>query len=53
MITLLYSKSQHFTCLSSPQLNKYGCLALTANPRTELTCPVKDTFSLPVANSHI
>ena len=35
--TLLYSKSQHFTCLSSPQENKYGCLELTANPRTVLT----------------
>ena len=51
--TLLYSKSQHFTCLSSPQENKYGCLELTANPRTVLMWPVSESFNLPLPSSQI
>lgn len=51
--TLLYSKSQHLTCLSSPQLNKYGCLVLKARPLTVLTWPVSDKRSLPLAKSQI
>ena len=53
VLTLLYSKSQHFTCLSSPQENKYGCLVLTTRPRTVLICPVNDSFKRPLAKSQI
>lgn len=34
--TLLYSRSQHLTCLSSPQENRYGLRELTATPLTVL-----------------
>lgn len=52
-LTLLYSRSQHFTCLSSPQENKYGLLVLTITPRTVLMWPVNDSFNLPLAKSQI
>ena len=51
--TLLYSKSQHLTCLSSPAENKYGWRGLTATPRTVLTWPVSDNFNVPDAKSQI
>ena len=53
VLTLLYSKSQHFTCLSSPQENKYGCRVLTTRPRTVLICPVNESFKRPLAKSQI
>mmetsp|Transcript_49417 Transcript_49417/g.139041 ORF Transcript_49417/g.139041 Transcript_49417/m.139041 type:complete len:210 (+) Transcript_49417:769-1398(+) len=47
------SRSQHFTSQSSEQLNKYGCLSEIARPRTVLTWPVSDNFSVPLAKSQI
>merc|ERR1719189_1103039 len=47
------SRSQHFTSQSSEQVNRYGCLSEIAMPRTVLTWPVKDSFSLPLARSQI
>jgi hypothetical protein len=52
-MTLFVSKSQHFTILSSPHENKYGCRGEIANPRTVEICPVSVTFKLPDAKSHI
>src|SRR3954467_15504482 len=52
-MTLFVSKSQHFTILSSPQENKYGCLGDTASPRTVEICPVSVTRSCPDAKSQI
>ena len=51
--TLLYSRSQHLTCLSSPHENRYGCLGLTTRPRTVLMWPVRDSFNVPLARSQI
>mmetsp|Transcript_12725 Transcript_12725/g.25167 ORF Transcript_12725/g.25167 Transcript_12725/m.25167 type:complete len:212 (-) Transcript_12725:77-712(-) len=51
-MTLLVSRSQHFTSLSSPTENMYGCLSLTARPLTGLMCPVRVSFSSPDARSH-
>jgi hypothetical protein len=51
--TLLHSRSQHLTCLSSPHENRYGCRVLTATPRTVETWPVNDNFNVPVAKSQI
>jgi len=53
LFTLFCSKSQHFTNLSSPHEKRYGFRSLTINPRTELICPVRDNFSLPLARSQI
>ncbi len=50
-ITLFCSKSHALTFLSSPQLNRYGLIWLIANPLIVLTCPVNDTFNLPLARS--
>ena len=49
----MYSRSQHFTCLSSPAENRYGWRGLTTRPRTVLTWPVNDSFRVPVAKSQI
>lgn len=51
--TLLYSKSQHFTCRSSPALKRYGCRGLTWRALTVLTWPVNDNFNFPLAKSQI
>ena len=44
LITLLYSKSQHFTILSSPQENIYGWRGEMARPRTAFMWPVRVSF---------
>lgn len=53
VLTLFISRSQHLTCLSSPQENKYGCHELTANALTLLMCPVNDNFNLQLPSSQI
>merc|ERR1719154_309065 len=53
LMTLLYSRSQHLTCLSSPHEKRYGCLADTASPLTTDTWPVRDNFNFPLAKSQI
>mmetsp|Transcript_56244 Transcript_56244/g.131844 ORF Transcript_56244/g.131844 Transcript_56244/m.131844 type:complete len:279 (+) Transcript_56244:876-1712(+) len=47
------SRSQHFTSQSSDALKRYGCLSEIATARTVLTCPVRDSFSVPLARSQI
>jgi hypothetical protein len=39
--------------LSSPHENKYGCLGETARPLTVLICPVRLSFSSPLAKFQI
>ena len=46
-MTLLYSRSQHFTWLSSPAEKRYGCRGLTTNPRIALIWPVNVNFNPP------
>jgi hypothetical protein len=53
LTTLFVSKSQHFTILSSPHENIYGCLGDTAKPRTVEICPVSVSFNCPDAKSQI
>jgi hypothetical protein len=53
LTTLFVSKSQHFTILSSPHENMYGCLDDTASPRTVEICPVSVSFNWPDARSQI
>lgn len=48
----MYSRSQHFTALSSPHENRYGERDDTATPRTVCECPVSVSFRLPDARSH-
>lgn len=50
---MLYSRSQHFTVLSSPQENRYGDRAEMATPRTVCEWPVSVSFRLPDARSQI
>ena len=51
--TRLYSKSQHFTDLSSPQEKRYGERADTTTPRTVCEWPVSVSFRFPDARSQI
>ena len=52
-LTRLYSKSQHFTDLSSPQEKRYGDRADTTTPRTVCEWPVSVSFRFPDARSQI
>lgn len=51
--TLLHSRSQHFTDLSSPHENRYGERAEIATPRTVWEWPVRVSFRFPDARSQI
>lgn len=51
--TRLYSRSQHFTDLSSPQEKRYGERADTTTPRTVCEWPVSVSFRFPDARSQI
>src|SRR5436190_21974327 len=52
-MTLLVSRSQHLTILSSPQEKRYGCRGETARPRTVEMCPVRVSRRFPDARSQI
>src|ERR1700733_6133627 len=52
-MTLLVSRSQHLTILSSPHENRYGCRGETARPRTVDMWPVSVSRKLPEAKPHI
>src|SRR5277367_1586930 len=52
-MTLLVSRSQHLTILSSPQEKRYGCRGETARPRTVEMWPVRVRRREPVARSQI
>ena len=52
-LTRLYSRSQHFTDLSSPQEKRYGERADTTTPRTVCEWPVSVSFRFPDARSQI
>lgn len=44
-----HTNNEHFTVLSSPAENRYGCRGLTTNPLTALIWPVKVSFKPPSA----
>ena len=51
LTTLFYSRSQHFTCLSSPHEKRNGWRLSTSRPLTVLIWPVRVTLSCPEARS--